>query len=619
MGLETGTYIDDLVTTNPVGGVDLKSSLDDQDRLIKTVIKNSFPDKTFPTASKNDGGVADAYTVTLSPAPGSYADYTDITVRIANANTGAATLNLNGLGAKAIKKFYNEALDSGDLAAGSIHRFVYDATAGYWQLMSPPASVLRSAATGVQTFLTTPSSANLAAAVTDETGTGALVFGTNPAFIDTTLDINTFHKGKNTGGTAYNLIGVDGTDIVQVGNATLATVLNGSTLTLGQNLTLNGKTFTGAAVLDNTVTLSNATPTLNVGSANVSTGTAAINVGINRTGDGESVINFIAGTTYTSYGLRLRRLGGANGISELQSRGTGAFYLYTLEAAPIYIRTTDTDRVMFQAGGNVNIVNNLKIGGAVGDTPAANLDVASGTLRVGVDDSVVGNINLMGAGAGSSVGGTLALYNAADHDGTSEYTQIYQWTDDTYIDANVNSGGFLFVFDLGLKLPHIGTTASAATLFVDTGASNNVLRSTSSELIKTGFEPIEPQRVTKFMDEMEMFYFKSTAEADKLPDGTPKSFYYTTAEKAFSVDPRLAHLGYLPEDYEIVETCEMVEFTKQDGTVIQIPGEVKHEHRLKAGVVPHPTSVDSNGHLAFMFEELKRHRAEIAELKSKLN
>ena len=35
-------------------------------------------------------------------------------------------------------------------------------------------------ATGVETFLTTPSSANLISAVTDETGTGSLVFGTSP-------------------------------------------------------------------------------------------------------------------------------------------------------------------------------------------------------------------------------------------------------------------------------------------------------------------------------------------------------------------------------------------------------------------------------------------------------
>jgi hypothetical protein len=41
--------------------------------------------------------------------------------------------------------------------------------------------------TGVATFLGTPSSANLAAAVTDETGTGLAVFGTNPTLTGVTL------------------------------------------------------------------------------------------------------------------------------------------------------------------------------------------------------------------------------------------------------------------------------------------------------------------------------------------------------------------------------------------------------------------------------------------------
>ena len=41
--------------------------------------------------------------------------------------------------------------------------------------------------TGVATFLGTPSSANLAAAVTDETGSGALVFATSPTFVTPAL------------------------------------------------------------------------------------------------------------------------------------------------------------------------------------------------------------------------------------------------------------------------------------------------------------------------------------------------------------------------------------------------------------------------------------------------
>jgi hypothetical protein len=48
-------------------------------------------------------------------------------------------------------------------------------------------------ASGILTFLGTPSSANLAAAVTDETGTGSLVFGTSPALSgNVTLDSATF-------------------------------------------------------------------------------------------------------------------------------------------------------------------------------------------------------------------------------------------------------------------------------------------------------------------------------------------------------------------------------------------------------------------------------------------
>ena len=42
MGLESGTYVTDLVTTNPASG-DTKSAGDDHLRLVKTVLKNSFP------------------------------------------------------------------------------------------------------------------------------------------------------------------------------------------------------------------------------------------------------------------------------------------------------------------------------------------------------------------------------------------------------------------------------------------------------------------------------------------------------------------------------------------------------------------------------------------------
>lgn len=48
--------------------------------------------------------------------------------------------------------------------------------------VTPAVGSITGLGTGVATFLATPSSANLLAAVTDETGTGALVFGTSPTF-----------------------------------------------------------------------------------------------------------------------------------------------------------------------------------------------------------------------------------------------------------------------------------------------------------------------------------------------------------------------------------------------------------------------------------------------------
>lgn len=47
MGLETGTYISDLVTTNPIS-TDAKSVGDDHLRLLKSVLKTTFPNATKP-------------------------------------------------------------------------------------------------------------------------------------------------------------------------------------------------------------------------------------------------------------------------------------------------------------------------------------------------------------------------------------------------------------------------------------------------------------------------------------------------------------------------------------------------------------------------------------------
>lgn len=83
---------------------------------------------------------------------------------------------------------------------------------------------LTSLGTGVATWLGTPSSANLAAAVTDETGSGSLVFATSPTLVTPVL-------GTPTSGTLSNCT-VDGTDSVGFRNTPINSQSTAYTLVL---------------------------------------------------------------------------------------------------------------------------------------------------------------------------------------------------------------------------------------------------------------------------------------------------------------------------------------------------------------------------------------------------
>ncbi|OPY07264.1 MAG: hypothetical protein A4E68_01946 [Syntrophaceae bacterium PtaB.Bin095] len=85
-----------------------------------------------------DTGTANAYAISLTPALTDHVIGMPIVFKAANANTGAATLNVNGLGAVAIKKNVSKALEAGDIAAGQLVTVAYDGT--NYQLLSKSAS-----------------------------------------------------------------------------------------------------------------------------------------------------------------------------------------------------------------------------------------------------------------------------------------------------------------------------------------------------------------------------------------------------------------------------------------------------------------------------------------------
>lgn len=73
-------------------------------------------------------GSANAYLATLTPSPVAYVTGLNIQMKASFTNTGASTLTLLGLTAKAITKNGTQALGGGEIQSGSVYELVYDGT-----------------------------------------------------------------------------------------------------------------------------------------------------------------------------------------------------------------------------------------------------------------------------------------------------------------------------------------------------------------------------------------------------------------------------------------------------------------------------------------------------------
>lgn len=87
-----------------------------------------------------DAGANDTYVITLSPVPTSYTNGMIVYFKANTANTGAATINVNSLGAKTIVKYVSTTLADGDIAAGMFCTVIYDGT--NFVLQNPIANVV---------------------------------------------------------------------------------------------------------------------------------------------------------------------------------------------------------------------------------------------------------------------------------------------------------------------------------------------------------------------------------------------------------------------------------------------------------------------------------------------
>lgn len=214
--------------------------------LLRTAItklnQNDYNQALSGTASGTD-----TYTVTIAaPSPGyttgisapsAYSSGQVFRITFTNANTGASTLNVNSIGAKSIVKNGSTALSAGDIGAGSIKVLVYDGTnlqcldcassgSSYTftssdfnesgQTISLDYTNGQSATSGQKGFLTAAdwstfnakqsaltNSAGLAAALSDESGTGTVAF---TSYVDAKIDDGTITDGATTTAPSENAV-----------------------------------------------------------------------------------------------------------------------------------------------------------------------------------------------------------------------------------------------------------------------------------------------------------------------------------------------------------------------------------------------------------------------------
>jgi len=223
----------------------------------------------------------------------------------------------------------------------------------------PVSTGISGLGSNVATFLATPSSANLASAVTDETGTGALVFATGPVLTSPTLV--TANIGTPALGTLTNCTGLPvSTGISGLGSGVATFLATPSSANLAAAVT--DETGTGALVFGTSPTI--ATPTITT----------------------SATVPLVIGGTGTTSTLTLR-----------STSGVGA---------------TGAD-IIFQTGNNgATEVMRLQNGGNVGigtSSPAGKLDIVTGVYRGYFDDAAGSLFRLSAVNAANSAYGPLSV------------------------------------------------------------------------------------------------------------------------------------------------------------------------------------------------------------------
>ena len=280
----------------------------------------------------------------------------------------------------------------------------------------PVSSGISGLCGGIATFLAQPTSANLITAMSDETGSGALVFGTTPTITNSLIAGSVSFDLLNTTATTINFAG-GASSALNIGNVGGTAAFAGS-VTVAGNLTVNGTTTnintTNLVVEDKNIVLGDvATPS----------DATANGGGISLLGASTKTLNWVnsgalAWTSSENFDLLTGKAYYINGTSVLNSSALGAGITGS-SLTQVGTITSGTWSGSFGAISGANLTN-LTAGNLSGTIPSGVL--GNSTVYIGTTAVALNRTTASLALTGISIDGNAGTATTATNVVATEQT-----------------------------------------------------------------------------------------------------------------------------------------------------------------------------------------------------